>query len=292
MIGLDVADLVVIASEVLGCDTGTALAQADITAAGRPGAGWPGRQGQVAGRGADPGAGRGARHGAGRGVPAPRRRLGGRGRPDGCPAAASPVPRSPRADGGRGRTAVPGRQRLAGQPRRTQGCGHRHRTPCFGPAHPGAGRILAGGPAVSGLQLACRAGTPASHAATEIPGGADRARRQAALPPRDAPQPPHHPHRSGRHARGRHHAGHRAHGLHRSRQASPHPRQAGILAAGPASRPRAHPAGPGQRGRRPRASRPWSGSGSGRRRYASRSGRSPARNRITRPGIRRKPRRP
>jgi len=33
MIGLDVADLVVIASEVLGCDTGTALAQADITAA-------------------------------------------------------------------------------------------------------------------------------------------------------------------------------------------------------------------------------------------------------------------
>jgi hypothetical protein len=34
MIGLDVADLVVIASEVLGCDTGTALAQADITAAG------------------------------------------------------------------------------------------------------------------------------------------------------------------------------------------------------------------------------------------------------------------
>jgi hypothetical protein len=33
MIGLDAADLVVIASEVLGCDTGTALAQADITAA-------------------------------------------------------------------------------------------------------------------------------------------------------------------------------------------------------------------------------------------------------------------
>jgi len=33
MIGLDVADLVVIASEVLGCDTGEALAQADIAAA-------------------------------------------------------------------------------------------------------------------------------------------------------------------------------------------------------------------------------------------------------------------
>jgi hypothetical protein len=33
MIGLDVADLVVIASEVLGCDTGTALAQADLAAA-------------------------------------------------------------------------------------------------------------------------------------------------------------------------------------------------------------------------------------------------------------------
>jgi hypothetical protein len=33
VIGLDVADLVVIASEVLGCDPGTALAQADITAA-------------------------------------------------------------------------------------------------------------------------------------------------------------------------------------------------------------------------------------------------------------------
>ncbi len=33
MIGLDVADLIVIASEVLGCDTGTALAQADIAAA-------------------------------------------------------------------------------------------------------------------------------------------------------------------------------------------------------------------------------------------------------------------
>jgi len=33
MIGLDVADLIVIASEVLGCDTETALAQADITAA-------------------------------------------------------------------------------------------------------------------------------------------------------------------------------------------------------------------------------------------------------------------
>jgi ClpA/ClpB-like protein len=33
MIGLDVADLVVIASEVLGCDTATALAQADIAAA-------------------------------------------------------------------------------------------------------------------------------------------------------------------------------------------------------------------------------------------------------------------
>jgi hypothetical protein len=33
MIGLDVADLMVIASEVLGCDTGTALAHADITAA-------------------------------------------------------------------------------------------------------------------------------------------------------------------------------------------------------------------------------------------------------------------
>lgn len=33
MIGLDAADLVVIASEVLGCDTDTALAQADITAA-------------------------------------------------------------------------------------------------------------------------------------------------------------------------------------------------------------------------------------------------------------------
>jgi hypothetical protein len=33
MIGLDVADLVVIASEVLGCDTDTALAQADIVAA-------------------------------------------------------------------------------------------------------------------------------------------------------------------------------------------------------------------------------------------------------------------
>jgi len=33
MIGLDVADLVVIASGVLGCDTDTALAQADITAA-------------------------------------------------------------------------------------------------------------------------------------------------------------------------------------------------------------------------------------------------------------------
>ncbi len=33
MIGLDVADLVVIASEVLGRDTGTALAQVDITAA-------------------------------------------------------------------------------------------------------------------------------------------------------------------------------------------------------------------------------------------------------------------
>ena len=33
MIGLDAADLVVIASEVLGCDTGAALAQADITAA-------------------------------------------------------------------------------------------------------------------------------------------------------------------------------------------------------------------------------------------------------------------
>jgi Clp amino terminal domain, pathogenicity island component len=34
MIGLDVADLVVIASEILGCDTGEALAQADIAAAG------------------------------------------------------------------------------------------------------------------------------------------------------------------------------------------------------------------------------------------------------------------
>ena len=33
MIGLDVADLVVIAGEVLGCDTGTALAQADLAAA-------------------------------------------------------------------------------------------------------------------------------------------------------------------------------------------------------------------------------------------------------------------
>jgi len=33
MIGLDLADLVVIASEVLGCDTGTALTQADIGAA-------------------------------------------------------------------------------------------------------------------------------------------------------------------------------------------------------------------------------------------------------------------
>jgi prophage maintenance system killer protein len=33
MIGLDVADLIVIASEVLGCDTETALAQADIAAA-------------------------------------------------------------------------------------------------------------------------------------------------------------------------------------------------------------------------------------------------------------------
>jgi hypothetical protein len=33
MIGFDAADLVVIASEVLGCDTDTALAQADITAA-------------------------------------------------------------------------------------------------------------------------------------------------------------------------------------------------------------------------------------------------------------------
>ncbi|HEY6297340.1 MAG TPA: hypothetical protein VIX15_16905, partial [Streptosporangiaceae bacterium] len=33
MIGLGVADLVVIASEVLGCDTETALAQADIAAA-------------------------------------------------------------------------------------------------------------------------------------------------------------------------------------------------------------------------------------------------------------------
>ena len=33
MIGLDTGDLVLIASEVLGCDTGTALAQADITAA-------------------------------------------------------------------------------------------------------------------------------------------------------------------------------------------------------------------------------------------------------------------
>ena len=34
MIGLDVADLIVIASEVLGCETGTALAQADLAAAG------------------------------------------------------------------------------------------------------------------------------------------------------------------------------------------------------------------------------------------------------------------
>jgi hypothetical protein len=33
MIGLDAADLVAIAAEVLGCDTGTALAQADISAA-------------------------------------------------------------------------------------------------------------------------------------------------------------------------------------------------------------------------------------------------------------------
>ena len=33
MIGLDVADLIVIASEVLGCDTGTALAQADFAVA-------------------------------------------------------------------------------------------------------------------------------------------------------------------------------------------------------------------------------------------------------------------
>jgi Clp amino terminal domain, pathogenicity island component len=58
MIGLNAADLVVIASEVLGCDTGTALAQADITAAddalaqagmagkarspgGGPGGAWP-----------------------------------------------------------------------------------------------------------------------------------------------------------------------------------------------------------------------------------------------------------
>ena len=50
MIGLDVADLVVIASEVLGCDTDTALAQADITAAGAALA-----QAGLAGRGRSPG---------------------------------------------------------------------------------------------------------------------------------------------------------------------------------------------------------------------------------------------
>ncbi len=33
MIGLDTADLIVIASEVLGCGTSTALAEADLTAA-------------------------------------------------------------------------------------------------------------------------------------------------------------------------------------------------------------------------------------------------------------------
>jgi len=66
MIGLDVADLVVIASEVLGCDTGTALAQADITAADEglaqagvarkarsAGGPWAGPPGEV--RGAGPG---------------------------------------------------------------------------------------------------------------------------------------------------------------------------------------------------------------------------------------------
>jgi hypothetical protein len=50
MIGLDVADLVVIASEVLGCDTGTALAQADITAADHALA-----QAGLAGNGSPPG---------------------------------------------------------------------------------------------------------------------------------------------------------------------------------------------------------------------------------------------
>jgi len=50
MIGLDVADLVVIASEVLGCDTGTALAQADVTTADDALA-----QAGVAGKGRSPG---------------------------------------------------------------------------------------------------------------------------------------------------------------------------------------------------------------------------------------------
>ena len=97
MIGLDVADLVVIASEVLGCDTGTALAQADLTAAddalaqagmarmarspggasaggvrrgARPGTGWgawPGR------RGARHGSAARGRVGRARTAPTPRR---------------------------------------------------------------------------------------------------------------------------------------------------------------------------------------------------------------------------
>ncbi len=54
MIGLDAADLVVIASEVLGCDVGTALAQADIAAADDALA-----QAGVAGKARSPGGARG-----------------------------------------------------------------------------------------------------------------------------------------------------------------------------------------------------------------------------------------
>ncbi|MGH3254036.1 MAG: Clp protease N-terminal domain-containing protein [Streptosporangiaceae bacterium] len=72
MIGLDVADLIVIASEVLGCDTGTALAQADIVA-GQDALAEAGRAGQARSPGGVPARAPGEVRGMGPGGASPHR---------------------------------------------------------------------------------------------------------------------------------------------------------------------------------------------------------------------------
>ena len=240
MIGLDAADLVVIASEVLGCDVGTALAQADIAAADDALA-----QAGVAGKARSPGGARGGRAGA-ESRPHPA---------DAAEAAAAlmdallrhppfPAHREQIAvAAGLQFLAVNGWQAYLDVPRAAviviERLASGQLTPAQaaswlavrlypGPGSP-AGRDTGQpwrhpGPRWRRSRAPSGGGTAGGHAPAPSSSTSARATCPGAIiTPLTGPL-----------------------AVHRSRQQRPYPRQAGMLTAGPAPRSRAHPAGPCQ----------------------------------------------